>query len=269
MPEKKNVKRRTHLEMMKAIPGIQQAYMLAMKAANRASCGEDGEIDEEKRNELKLKLTKKVSELWELSPAMEQYLIQRWVEGKVKVEVEPIPGEITGIISYLYRDKSKDTGQDLELEILLAEKEGDIPQLDVINSKLEDIETRLITPEQIRPEHIYLDVTAIDYKTLRNAYQAVNRCRKLLGIDTSEVRSGALESMDFTRALLAARGEERGLSRKELAKTMGFKIYRQDIPSGTYPLFHKYLRVGRRILDRLNKLEEYIHELTGIDTDTL
>ena len=56
---------------------------------------------------------------------------------------------------------------------------------------------------------------------------------------------------------------------KKLAEIMGFKIYRQDIPSGTYPLFQKYLKVGRWILNRLNKLEEYIQEVTGIDRDTL
>jgi hypothetical protein len=50
---------------------------------------------------------------------------------------------------------------------------------------------------------------------------------------------------------------------------MKFKIYRQDIRSGTYPLVHKYIKVGTIILHRLNDLEAYIKELTGIDPDTL
>ena len=108
MQEKKSYKRRTRLEIINATPGIQQAFMRAMKAVTIASIKEKGGIDESKSNELKFKLTKKISELWELSPAIEQYLIQRWVEGKVKL----IPEETTGLIGYLYRDRSKDTGQD-------------------------------------------------------------------------------------------------------------------------------------------------------------
>jgi len=259
--------KRTYLDRMKAIPGIQQAFMLTMLAARRASRREDGETDQEQLNELKLKITKKVSELWELSPAMEQYLIQRWVEGKAKVKVtlkeEDIP--LFGIGSF--SDGSKTTGHDLELEMLFTGRE--IPELSDINSKLEIFETKVIKKDQIRKEHLYLDITGLDYKGLRDAYRAIKKCRNMLGIDLNDVRRGAPESMDFTRALLAARGEERGLSRKKLAEKMRFKIYRQDIPSGTYPLLQKYLKVGRWILCRLNKLEEYIHELTGIDTDTL
>lgn len=265
MQGKKSYKRRTRLEIIKATPGIQQAFMLAMKAVTIASRKENGEIDEAKSNDLKSKLTKKVSELWELSPAIEQYLIQRWVEGKVKLILE----KTTGSTSSMYRDRLKYIGQDLELEIVLAEKDGNILELNDINKKLEDMETILITPEGMRSNHIYLDVTFIDYETLRNAYKAINRCRQLLGIDISEVKAGAPESMDNLRALTCARLEERGYSRKEMAESLGFKIYKQDIPSGTYPLLHKYLRVGRQILKKLNKLEAYIHELTGINPDTL
>ena len=152
---------------------------------------------------------------------------------------------------------------------MLAEKDGNIPELNDINKKLEDMETILITPEEMRADHIYLDVTFIDYKTLQNTYRAIKRCRQLLGIDISEVKTGAPESMDNLRALMCARLEERGYSRKEIAESLDFKIYKQDIPSGTYPLLHKYLRVGRKILKKLNKLEAYIHELTGINPDTL
>lgn len=269
MPEKKKYKRRTHLEIMKAIPGIQQAFRLTIKASTIASLKEGGGIDEAKCNELMLKLAIKVSEIWELSPAMRQYLIQRWVETKVKDKVEEIPGENTGLPRPLYEDPTKDTDKDLELEILLAEKDGNITELADINKKLEDMGTILITPEKMRSDHIYLDVTFIDYKTLRNAYKAVNRCRQLLGIDVSEVKAGAPESIDNLRALFCARLEERGYSRKEMAELLDFKIYKQDIPSGTYPLLHKYLRVGRQIMNKLNKLEAYIHELTGINPDTL
>jgi hypothetical protein len=266
MSEKKIIKRRTHVEIMLAKPGIRQAYMLAMKATLRSSMNKDGEVDEIKSSELILKLTKKISELWELSPMMEQYLIQRWAEGAT-TKSEPMSAD--EYIGYLYRDKTKDRGQNLLLEFVLAENNSEKKNLNELNSKLENNEAKLVTIENMRQGHIYLDVTFIDYKALRNAYESVKTCRKLLDLETSDVRRGAPESMDFTRALAAARGEERGLSRKELAKIMGFKIYTGENPSGSYPLLQKYLRVGKWILKRLNKLEEYIHELTGIDPDTL
>ncbi len=259
--------KRTYLDRLKTMPGNQQAFMLTMKAARRASCKENGETDQEKYHELKLKITKKVAELWGLSPMMEQYIIQRWVEGKAKLKVKIQEKDYPFLGIGLFSDRSKTTGHDLELEILFTGK--DIPELSSINSKLEILETRLITNNQIRKNHIYLDVTGLDYQDLRIAYKTVNKCRKLLGIDFKDVRTGAPESMDFTTALLTAMGEERGLSRKKIAEIMGFKIYSRDNPSGSYPLLQKYLKVGKWILCRLNKLEEYIHEVTGIDTDTL
>ena len=259
--------KRTYLDRSKAIAGLTHAFRMTMKAAIIASSKKDGGRDEEKFYDLKLRITRKVAELWELSPMMEQYLIQRWVEEKVKLKVELKEEDYFFIDVGFSSDRSKATGQDLELEMLFTGKE--VCKLSDINSELETFETRLIGENQIRKEHLYLDVTGLSYKDLRDAYKAINKCRKMLGIELREVRRGAPESVDFTRALIAARGEERGLSRKELAEIMEFKIYRQDIPSGTYPLLQKYLKIGREILQKLNKLEEYINELTGIAPGTL
>ena len=259
--------KRTYLERSQAIPGFMQAYRITMKAAIMASKKENGETDEEEFYVLKLKIVKKVAELWELSPMMEQYFIQRWVEGKAKTKAGIKEEDNYFLGARLFSDRQKTTGHDLELEILFTGKE--VSELSDINQRLEDFEARVITEKQIRKEHVYLDVTGLSYKDLRNAYQIVTKCRKMLGVELRDVRRGAPESMDFTRALIAARGEEAGLSRKELAEIMEFRIYRQDIPSGTYPLFQKYLKVGREMSRRLNKLEEYIHELTGIAPGTL
>lgn len=259
--------KRTYLERSKAIPGYMQAYRITIKAARMASTKENGEIDEEKFYDLKLKIVKKVAELWELSPVMEQYLIQRWVEEKAKLKAGVKLGDNYFLWGGLFRDRQKTTGHDLELEILFTGKE--VSELPDINQRLEDFEARVITEKQIRKEHMYLDVTGLSYKDLRNAYQAINRCRKMLGVELKDVRRGAPESMDFTRALIAARAEEAGLSRREIAEIMDFKIYTEDVTSGTYPLLQKYLKVGRGISGRLNKLEEYINELTGIPAGTL
>lgn len=259
--------KRTYLDRLQAMPGIPQAFRLAMKAALLASRKEDGEVDEEEFYGLKLKIARKVAELWELSPMMEQYIIQRWVEEKVKLKVELKEEDLDYLGAGYSSDRSKATGQDLELEILYTGKE--VSKLSDVNSELQRSETRVITENQTRKEHLYLDVTGLSYKDLRNAYQAITKCRKVLDLELKDVRRGAPESMDFTRALLAAVSEERGFGRKEVAEMLEFRIYTEDIPSGTYPLFQKYLKVGRSILRRLSKLEEYIHELTGIEVGTL
>ena len=229
--------KRTYLDRLSMMPGMPQAFRLTMKAALLASRREDGETDEERFYDLKLKIARKVVELWELSTTMEQYLIERWVEARPKLEV-------------LFTGK-------------------DVSELPEVNSKLECSETRVVTEEETRKEHLYLDVTWLSYKDLRNAYQAISKCRKMLGLELEDVRRGAPRSMDFIRALSAAVSEERGFSRREMAEMLDFKIYREDIPSGTYPLFHKYLKAGRPILRKLKQLDEYIHELTGIEVDTL
>jgi len=259
--------KRTYLERSKAIPGFMQAYRITMKAAVMASKKENGETDEEKFYDLKLKIVNKVAELWELSPIMEQYLIQRWVEDKVKLKDGVELGDNYFLWGELFSDPRKTTGHDLEVEILFTGKE--VSELTDINQRLEDLEAKVITEKQIRKEHIYLDVTGLSYKDLRNAYQAITRCRKMLGVELKDVRRGAPESMDFTRALIAAHAEEVGLSRKEIAEIMDFRIYTEDVPSGTYPLLQKYIKVGREISRRLKKLEEYVHEVTGIAPGTL
>ena len=259
--------KRTYLDRSKAIPGLRQAFRLTMIAATITSAEEDGGRDEEKFYDLKLKITRKVAELWELSPMMEQYLIQRWVEGKAKLKVELEDEDNYFRWAGVFSDRQKTTGHDLELEMLFTGKE--VSELHDINSKLETLEARVITENQIRKERLYLDVTGLSYKDLRNAYKAVVECQKMIGIESKDVRRGAPQSMDFTRALIVARLEERGLSRREIAEIMEFKIYTQDIRSGTYPLLQKYLKVGREILARINKLEEYINELTGIAPGSL
>jgi hypothetical protein len=198
---------------------------------------------------------------------MEQYLIQRWVEAKVKPKAGVKEEDLDSFGKWDSSDRSQATGQDLELEIVFTGKE--LSGLAEINRKLEMCETRVIAKEETRDEHLYLDVTGLTYSDLRNAYEAITKCRKMFGLELKDAKRGAPQSTDFTRALLAAISVERGFSRKEVAEMLDFKIYTEDVTSGTYPLLQKYLKVGRPILRRLNELDEYIHELTGIEIDTL
>ena len=259
--------KRTYFDRLSAVPGIHQAFGVIMRAALMASREEYGEIDEEKFYDLKLKMARKVAELWELSPMMEQYLIQSWVEAKTKLRVELREKDLHYLEVGFSSDRAKATGQDLELEILFTGKE--VLKSSEVNSQLERSEARVITEDQTRKNHLYLDVTGLSYKDLRNAYPAITRCRKMLGLEVRDVRRGAPASVDSTRALLAAYSEATGLSRKEVAEMLEFKIYTEDVPSGTYPLFQKYLKVGRVIKRRLYKLREYVHELTGMEQGTV
>ncbi|OGN92169.1 MAG: hypothetical protein A2Z75_06800 [Chloroflexi bacterium RBG_13_50_10] len=78
------------------------------------------------------------------------------------------------------------------------------------------------------------------------------------------MKRGAPESIDERIALLAGRAAQSGLRRKEIAEKMGFKIYDEDNPSGSFPLLHKYIKLGREMADKLDRLEEYLQEVTGI-----
>jgi len=114
--------------------------------------------------------------------------------------------------------------------------------------------------EGMKEGHIYLDVTYLPYKALSRAYEAVLCCRETLGIQTQDLREGAPPSVDGEKALKCAQ-LQRSKGSKEAARELGFRIYTGDNRSGSYPLFRKYLGVGRSIERRLNTLDEFLFSL--------
>lgn len=112
----------------------------------------------------------------------------------------------------------------------------------------------------IKANHIYLDVTELTYSKLRAAYQAISFCRRQLGMDKQDLREGAPSTINTEKAIQAAHLVAKGVPRKQAARECGFKIYTKDNPSGSYPLFRKYERLGAEIEQKLAKLDEFLCE---------
>jgi hypothetical protein len=114
--------------------------------------------------------------------------------------------------------------------------------------------------DAIKPDHIYLDVTELTYSELRAAYQAISFCRRQLGMDRQDLREGAPSTINTEKAIQAAHLVAKGVPRKKAALECGFKIYTKDNPSGSYPLFRKYEKLGAEIEQKLAKLDEFLCE---------
>jgi hypothetical protein len=118
----------------------------------------------------------------------------------------------------------------------------------------------VVSPEGMKDGHVYLDVTYLPYRALPFAYGALLYCREKLGIQKQDLREGALPSTDGEMALKCVE-LERSKGAKEAARELGFRIYTSDNPSGSYPLFRKYLKTGRLIERRLAILDEFLYSL--------
>jgi hypothetical protein len=138
---------------------------------------------------------------------------------------------------------------------------------DSVTEELVQLETKLLErnvylnlADAIKANHIYLDVTELTYSELRAAYQAITFCRKQLGMDRQDLREGAPSTMNTEKAIQAAHLVAEGVPRKKAARECGFKIYTKDNPSGSYPLFRKYERLGADIERKLSMLDEFLCE---------
>jgi hypothetical protein len=114
--------------------------------------------------------------------------------------------------------------------------------------------------DAVKSNHIYLDVTELTYSELRAAYKAVIFCRRQLGMDRQDLREGAPSTIDIKKAIRVANLVAKGMPRKQAARECGFKIYTRDNPSGSYPLFRKYEKLGKDIEQKLDSLEEFLCE---------
>ena|GEM_PF-2664593 len=116
------------------------------------------------------------------------------------------------------------------------------------------------SPEGMKDDHVYLDVTYLPYRALSFAYAALLYYREKLGLQKQDLREGALPSVDGEMALKCAE-LERAKGAKEAARELGFRIYTSDNPSGSYPLFRKYCKTGRLMERRLATLDEFLYSL--------
>ena len=118
----------------------------------------------------------------------------------------------------------------------------------------------VVSPEGMKEGHIYLDVTYLPYRALGRVYGAVLFCREQLQIRRQDLKEGALPSADTGKALQCVE-LQRSKGSKEAAKQLGFRIYSGDNPSGSYPLFTKYLNLGNLINRRLDMLDAFLFSL--------
>jgi len=265
-----------HLHKVEKITGMGPAFMLVSEysivGSDILSSNEESREDaEEKRKEIGRKGVRKIVELWELSESAGRVLLKKWVEIKpmalTEQEYWELLSEMDAAPLGRFGGDRKDNSENEEnssVQIMLAEEESNIKVLKKLGEELVQKGGELLALDMAKKGHIYLDVTEIDYKGFCKAYRAIKLCRSELGMTTRDMRRGAPESIDETRALLAAEAERSGLRRKEIAKRLDFKVYTGDNPSGSFPLLHKYIKVGRKIADKLDKLEAYLQEITGI-----
>ena len=84
--------------------------------------------------------------------------------------------------------------------------------------------------------------------------------RKSLGVQKEDLREGAPETFDTTKALKCTELADSGKSNKTIARELNFSIYTRDNPSGNYPLFRKYLKKGLEIREKLSALENFLDD---------
>ena len=116
------------------------------------------------------------------------------------------------------------------------------------------------SPKGMLPNHVYLDVTYLPYDLLHIAYRSIISLRESLGLRKEDLREGAPETFDTTRALKCVELADAGKTNKEIARELNFYIYVRDNPSGNYPLFRKYLKKGREIREKLRALENFLSD---------
>jgi len=273
-------KRSKNPDKVEEIPGMGNAFALISEysifGSGRLTEGSDEIEAERKAEEIRRKGVRKIAELWELSESAEKVLIRKWVE----VERREVEGKgfsylkLLGLENEEVGEGEEELGrviatyvpreaEDLKIKILLGEEEDHAHDLKRLRSKLKKTKASLSDSREVKKGHIYLDVTEIDYKTFCGAYKAIQMCRSELGLNKRDMKKGAPQSIDTTRALLAAEAARRGLRREEIAKILEFNIYPAEV-SNTFPLLHKYIKVGKEVADKLDKLEKSLQEITGI-----
>jgi len=273
------------LRKIERIPGMSHALRMISEYSLFGSGWDAREYSGEKGKEIRRKGIRKIAEVWELSESAQRVLVREWVEAKAKplIVEEDEDGkyiffkeeaEQLGVIESSGREArgdedygggdEKDGADDLNVEIVVVDEEGGkIEGRQQICQELRKEGAEIVPLSMVEEGHIYLDVTDIGYNKFCSGYKAIRLLRHRLGIDKRDMKRGALEAINDSRALVAADADRHGVRRKDIAEFLCFKTYCEDNPSGSYPLVHKYVKRGREIADKLDKLEKYLKEITG------
>jgi hypothetical protein len=280
-----DTKRLERLHKVEKIPGMYHALKL-ISEYSFMGCGKDmNEYSGDKGKEIRRKGIRKISQVWELSDSAEKVLVQEWVEAEAKpLDVKEF---VDGSLMILFEKEAGKSGIvepkgnglndendserrledkiDADIKIIVAEEEQNSEEWKQKCGDLDEKGATLLSSNMVERGHIYLDVTDIAYERFHKSYKVIRSLRDILGIQKRDIRRGAPQSINDERALVVASLDRDGVGRKAIANHLGFKIYSRDNPSGSYPLVHKYVKVGKGLLRKLNELEDYLKEITGIE----
>jgi hypothetical protein len=264
LDEKRNKQKQNDIDRLLAIPGVREAIRIVRRYAFKGAREDawvrqflcrlpdrhaakailndsmvDYDLADELLQSLALEAAPKIADLWNLSERVGNKLAEiiYWSED-VSQRWTP-----SGKRSYL-----------LPFDLVINTKD---PKM--VND-LNCIGAAVTIPKGMLPNHIYLDVTHLTYDVLHFAYRSIVSLRKSLGLQKEDLREGAPESFDTTKALKCAELAESGMPNKTIARELGFSIYSSDNPSGNYPLFRKYLKKGREIREKLSALKNFLND---------
>ena len=128
-------------------------------------------------------------------------------------------------------------------------------------TKIEDEKSIIQLHNELKKDHLYLDVTSLSYKELKNSYKFIHSYRANFGLLKEDMKEGSPLHVDVEKALNAFHLKSGKLSSKQIAYKLGFKVYLKDNPSGSYPLLHKYLKVGAELHSKLDVFESFLWEI--------
>jgi hypothetical protein len=264
LDKKRNKQNQNDIDKILAIPGVKEAIKMVRRCALKGAREDawvrhflrrlpdedatklvldnsmvDYDLSDELLESLACKSGPKIAELWNLSERAGDKLAEiiYWSEDVSQTVTPP------GKRSYLF-----------PFDLVINIKDPKI---------VNDLNCRgaIVTSRKgMLPNHIYLDVTYLPYDVLHIAYRSIISLRKSLGVQKEDLREGAPETFDTTKALKCAELADSGKSKKTIARELNFYIYTRDNPSGTYPLFRKYLKKGLEIREKLNALGNFLDD---------
>jgi len=180
----------------------------------------------------------KIAELWELSEAAGRYLSSVIYWRRYSLEPTRIDYSPLVVVSMEHRKISA-----------------------VLESHVEELREKgavIACSGRLQKNHVYLDITDLQSVSLRRACGAVSICRRYLGIKRKDLQPGGTGTINAERALEAFYLRKMGKPSKKIASELGFKVYTQDNPSGSYPLLRKYLKLGSKINEKLLNLDKHL-----------
>lgn len=119
-----------------------------------------------------------------------------------------------------------------------------------------------VIPQMLRNgPRIYMDVTDANKDDIINAIPGVMMIRDELKPANPTLRRGPPATRDEKTAVEAARLHRAGESLVKIGKKFGWRVYKNDVSTGTCPTAVRHVAIGENILSKVADLERAIREL--------